>query len=260
MDKNNSFFSKYRIFTVTIIGLVLLFAINHIAGLPIDYASVLFGGAYVMLGLGIWRIMPDRSNGTHSKAWVCFVAFAATYSVGEIFWSMCAKDISNSCAVAETLWNVGYLPLIAFTILYIKPFFDSISKKSVVLAIVASLCILSLSLYYIMQYDSITDDPELLGVYMYTIFDAVLIVPIILGFGLFLSGRANFPWMMMFLAILSMTVADFMFITAKINGSQFFDEWQNIFYVGEYAFFSLGLYYKSRGLQKNKFYNQESLR
>lgn len=262
MDKNSSFFLKYRIFTISIIGLASLFVVNRITGLSIDYASVLFGGAYIMLGLGAWRVWQDHSNGTHSKAWASFVIFAAAYSIGEIFWSMCAKDIANSCLVAETIWNVGYLPLIGFAILYIKPFFDSISKKNIIISVLISISILVPALYYIVQYDDIADDPELWSVYLYTIFDAILLVPMIIGFFIFFGGRANFAWSMMMFAILSMTIADFMFITAKINGSQFFDEWQNIFYVGEYAFFSLGLYYKSKNVAdgKERFYNQESLK
>lgn len=254
------FFSKYWVFVISIIVLAFLFVTNYIIGTP-EYPMLLLGGAYTMFGLGVWQIQQDRSNGTHSKAWMCFAGFAASYAIAETFWNMCSANIDNSCAIAKTILNVGFIPQIAFAVLYIKPFFDSISKNNIIIALLTSVLILIPSLYFIIQFDAITDEPDILSVYTFTIFDSILVIPMVIGFGLFVGGRVNFTWSLIFFAVLSMTIADFMFITAMLNGSQFFDEWQNIFYVIGYTFYSLGLYYKSRKYtSKNAFYNQESMR
>ena len=255
------FFSKYWVFVISIIGLTILYVVNYFLGLSIDYATILFGGAYLMLGLSIWRIYQDHTSGIQAKAWVCFSVFAAVYSIGEIFWSLCEKQVSDSCSLAQTLWLIGYLPLITFAVLYIKPFVRMISKKNILVSTLMSIVILIPSIHYITQYEATSRDPEILTLYLYTISDAILIIPMVIGFCLFFGGRANFAWSLALFAILSMTIADFMFIAAKLNGSMFFDEWQNIFYVGEYALFSLGLYYKSkRHADKNTFHHQESLK
>jgi hypothetical protein len=252
------FFVRYRVFTIIAIGLVSI-PVADIIGISVDYATILFITIYIMLGLGIWQISNDSSHGIHSKALICLTMFAGFSAIGEAFWMVCAKEVANTCHISEKLWLTALIPQIAFAILYIKPFLNSVSKKNMALGVLISLGVFIPSMFYLIQHQVITNDPDLFSVYFYTVFDTILIMFMTLGFSLFFRGRVNFSWSLLLFGILSLTIGDFAFLNAKINGSLFIDELENVFYVFGYVLLVLGLYYKTRNF-RDSYHNQELLR
>lgn len=260
LSKNIKIISDYKVFFAGVAFLASIFVIHIIANYQVDYSTTFFVIAFVMFGLSIWQVHKESIRGTHAIAWIFFLAYAAMYATGEIFWTLCDSTSLDTCFTAEIIWVAGYVPLITFFVLYIKPFSSAITKKHVIVSSVISVLFLASS--FIIIHDNVLEekDAERLIPHLYVAFDTILIVPVMLGLGLFFRGRVSFAWTLLLLGVLSMTVADYSYYFANHGGSEMFDDWQNVFYVGEYTMFSLGLYYRSRKSSKDRFQNQESFR
>ncbi len=206
-----------------------------------------------------------RSQGALGKAWLLFVSFTISWFIAEQLWMIneLVLHIAPFPSDADFFYVAGYLLMFLFMIYYLKPIRTGISKKMIIYACLASLCLLVPSLYlsYLNNYDEKGFDFVL--ALTYPVLDAVLIAPAVIGIALFFRGKVNFMWTLISLGILSTAAGDTGFLVTELNGTYYTGHPIEIGLVWGYLFFAFGAYSHIKIFKKepkNVYRNKESLR
>lgn len=204
-------------------------------------------------------------KGDHGKAWILFLIFAILWFIGErisLYYNLTlGEELFPS--EADALWLAGYPFLFVFTILYIKPMKEMVTKKIIFTALAISITILTLTLYITYDQNKGSNLLEFSIAIAYPICDSIILVPGIIGMMLFLGGRVNFLWSLMCIAIIFETIADTGYLFAVLDGTYYQGHAVDILFIWYYVIFTFGVYHHItlfKDHKKDPYYNIEDMR
>ena len=204
-------------------------------------------------------------TGSHGKAWVLFTIFAALWFIAEQVWLVNEliykeKPFPSS---ADFFYLSGYPFYFLFSILYMLPFKNTISKKMVIMASLIAVSVLIPNLYMTIYNNSgETQFAIILGT-IYPIADAIVLIPAMIGVTLFFRGKVNFLWSLLLIAMLFEVVADMAFQYFSLDNSYYTGHPVDILFLWSYILFAFGMYDHIevfKKTRKNTFNDKESLR
>ena len=206
-------------------------------------------------------------TGSHGKAWLIFTIFATLWFIAEQVWLINElvykeKPFPSS---ADFFYLLGYPFYFIFSVLYLHPFRNAISKKMVVITSIIAVVILIPNLY--MTFYNNSDESEfaiILGA-IYPIADAIVLIPAMIGVTLFFRGKVNFLWSLLLIGIIFEVIADTGFQYITLDNSYYTGHPIDILFLWSYLLLSFGLYdhikiFKKSHDMKNTFDNKEDLK
>jgi len=236
---------KYLVFSILGIGFVMLaanLAGQEITSLTTNLLLVPLPGTLVVLSI----IIAARFSaaGEHGRAWLLFVGLAASWFTAEQIWLVydLVYKTDPFPSMADIFYLAGYPFLFLFSIYYLKPLKEAISKKTIICASFAAIALLTPSLYMAYDTDSEISTFELVLALSYPIADAIVLVPALIGVILFFKGEVNFLWSLVCLAIVLNVVADTGFLITSMDDSYYTGHPIDILYLWSYILFSFGVY------------------
>jgi len=231
-----------------------------------DTAIVFASWAYVVtagsvLVLALIMMLKARGVGDHGKSWILFAAFAMCYFTAEMMWNVneLILDIETYPSEADFFWLLGYPFYFGFLMFYLKPFRKAVSRKMILASLLLTLALLVPSLF--VSYDSELElaDLENVLVLMYPILDAIVFAPAIIGFVLFLTGKVNFLWTLMCIAVLLLIVVDTGFLFLILEDDYYSGHPLEILFHWTYILFAFGIYDHYKIFRKEKAKSQDTL-
>jgi hypothetical protein len=236
---------KYLLFSLLGTGFVMLVANlagQDVATLASDLLYIPVPGALAVLSI----IIAARFNvkGEHGRAWILFVGLAVSWFIAEQIWIVyeLVYQIDPWPSIADIFYLLGYPFLFLFSIYYLKPVKDAISKKTMTYASLAAITLLIPSIYMAYDTDSEISAFELTLALSYPVIDAIVLIPALIGVILFFRGEVNFLWSLVFMAIVLNVVADTGFLITSMDDSYYTGHPIDILYLWAYAMFSFGVY------------------
>ena len=236
---------RFMLFSLVSTGLAIL-----VSGLISKETAVVFtnwifepvSGAVVVLA--IISAKKHGIKGSHGKAWISFVMFSASWFIAETVWMVLEIFYNQKPfpSLADAFYMSGYPAYFIFSMLYMRPFKNGITKKMITVAILFGIAVLVPNLY--MAFDNNTDEDQLsivLGA-SYPVADAIVLIPAIIGIMLFFGGRVNFMWSLMFFGIISEVIADTGFQYFSLDNSIYTGHPIDILFLWSYILFSFGVY------------------
>lgn len=258
---------RYLLISLASTAFAILFANyfgNEIASLTSNGLNLLVTGT--LLVLSIIMITKNGVRGSHGKAWIFFAASILFWFIGERIWTVyeLVYQIDPWPSEADFFWLAGYPLYFAFSILYLKPFKNAISKKILIPAILISAALLIPTLYMTIANNIELSKFELGLAASYPISDAISLVPAIIGIGLFFKGELNFSWSLLLTGMFCFVVADTAFLFLTLDDSYYTGHPMDIPYIWAYVLLLFGLnnhlqIFKKRN-KENAYHDQENLR
>jgi len=207
-----------------------------------DLAYIVTSGSFLIIALVI--SVKTGGIGDHGKSWILLAIFAASWFTAEMIWNVneLILQIDPYPSGADFFWLIAYPFYFGFLIFYLKPFRAAISKKIIVSTSIISILFLILAFYA--SYDSeldITHFENILAL-SYPLLDAIVFVPALIGVILFLTGKVNFLWTLMCLAIITVIIADMGFYFIILEDDYYSGHPIEILFHWVYILFAFGLY------------------
>ena len=143
---------------------------------------------------------------------------------------------------ADIFYVAGYPFLFLFTIYYLRPMKDAVTKKLLGVAIVISMIVLTSTLYITFEAETNLDLFEIIILASYPIGDGIILAPAIIGVILFFKGKVNFLWSLILIGIITVTLADTLFLLTQVEDSYYTGHPLEILFYWAYLFFAFGIY------------------
>lgn len=214
-----------------------------------DFAIFAGNLAYVpvagsFLGLSILILVRFGINGTHGIAWASFGGYAISWFVAEMLWIVqeLYLKIDPFPSAADIFYLIGYPFLIMFFIAYLQPMRSAITKKMIGASFAFSIGILGISLYVVFSTTTNEDIFELVLATIYPVFDAMIIIPALIGVGLFFKGHVNLMWTLLCLGAISVFAADTAFLIAQNEESYYTGNPIEILFYWNYILLAFGIH------------------
>jgi hypothetical protein len=183
------------------------------------------------------------TTGHHGVAWFSFAAYAISLFIAEILWIIQELYFQTDPfpSAADIFYLISYPFLLMFYASYFQPVKSAITKKMVVASLAFSIGILIPSLY--LALGPSTDD-EMFDIILgsiYPIFDAMVLIPALIGVSLFFKGQVNLLWTLFCLGTISVFIADSAFLFAQNEDSYYTGNPLEIPYYWNYVLLSFGV-------------------
>ncbi|MEW6043889.1 MAG: hypothetical protein AB1608_06460 [Thermoproteota archaeon] len=254
---------KYLI--AALIGIAIFNVVSNVVGndfaiLAGNFAYVPVAGSFLILSMMI--VARFGISGTHGLAWVSFGGYAISWFVAEMLWLVqeLYLQIDPFPSAADIFYLIGYPFLLMFFIAYLQPMRSAITKKMVAASFAFSIGVLSLSLYLVFS-GTVNDDIfELVLATIYPVFDAMVIIPALIGVGLFFKGHVNLMWTLLCLGAISVFAADTAFLIAQNEESYYTGNPMEILFYWNYILLAFGIYNHLNLFRKPKDSKLEDLR
>lgn len=256
---------RFLLFSLAATGLAIIIT-EHIGK---ETATIFTNWIFIpipaaMLVLSIISAKKHSVTGNHGKAWIVFAVFAACWFIAEQVWLVEELFYHQKPfpSEADLFYIAGYPAYFVFTILYLRPFRNMITKKLIVSASLVAVAVLVPNIYWTLDNNSGEDKFAIILGASYPIADAIVLVPAIIGVILFFGGKVNFLWSLMLVGIVVEVVADTGFQYFSLDNSYYTGHPVDIFFLWSYILFSFGIYDHIKVLKtKMKSYqNKENLR
>jgi hypothetical protein len=194
--------------------------------------------------LSIIIMLRFKMSGKHGKSWIVFTIFAASWFIAEQIWLVydLILNIDPWPSIADFFYILGYPLLFMFSILYIYPVRKAISKRIIILSLLASIALLIPTLFLAYQPDSSENGFEILLAASYPVLDTIILCPALIGMVLFFRGEVNFLWFLMCIAMTLNVIGDAWFLFSSMNESYYAGHPIDLLYVWAYVLFSFGVY------------------
>ncbi|RDJ31577.1 MAG: hypothetical protein DWQ18_01590 [Crenarchaeota archaeon] len=241
--------------------LALLVSINTIANFLDMYTAILVGNiVYVpvvllLVTVSAFTLIKLGHDGMHGIAWISLLIASLLWLVAEVVWIFyeLVLQVDPFPSLADVFYSLGYPFLFVFMLAYISPVRKGITKRSLSIAISISAVILFFGLYQTIDSSIYLNSLDTFYAILYPILDSILIVPAILGISLFFSGRVNFMWTMVCFGILSLFIADTIFMYSQMDDTYYTGHPIEILFYFSYVLIAFGVYDQVRIFgQKNK--------
>ena len=256
----------YIVASLAAVSFIMIFALflgKDVAKVVENWIFIPVPGATVVLS--ILFALRNGMRGNHGKAWFLFSLSVTSWFIGEQVWFVYDLVYNENPfpSLADFFYLMGYAFFFAFSLYYLKPVKNAITKKIVLTAIAISMALLVPTVYYSLNntdYNSL----ELALAASYPILDVVTLAPAMIGIVLFLGGKVNFMWTLVMLGMLIFVIADTGFLVTNLDGEYYTGHPVDILYLWSYLLFAFGvrdqmkIFKKSRA--ENRFNKQEELR
>jgi hypothetical protein len=252
------------------ISLIVIAASLIVANLIGKETAILVGNlgytpiTILMTSLTIVMAIKFRTKSTHGLAWLMFLACAVSWMIAEHVWIVeeLVLHVKPFPSSADIFYVLGYAFLILFTIYYMRVVKDAITKKMILISVMASISLLLPSLYITMYENSDVEGIAFLLAFAYPVLDAIVLVPALTGIMMFFKGEVSKLWTFFSLAIVSLAAGDTGFLLTQMNGSYYTGNPVDILLMWSYVLFSFGVYsqYKLFSSKKNFFQDKKELR
>jgi len=231
-------------------SLIIVASVIIIANFVSEDITILAGNLIyvpVVGGLVVLSIFISIKSGTigkHGKAWIFFTLFVVSWFIAEIWWTIneLVLEIDPFPSEADIFYIAGYPFLFFFAIYYLRPMKDAISKKILSVAIGISMIVLASTLYITFETETDLELFEIIILASYPIGDGILLVPAIIGVVLFFKGKVNFLWSLILIGIITVTIADTLFLVTQVEDSYYTGHPLEILFYWAYLFFAFGVY------------------
>lgn len=214
-----------------------------------DTAVVFASWSYVItagsfLALALIMIVKTRGIGSHGKAWIFLAVFAISWFTAEMIWDVneLILEIDPYPSEADFFWLIGYPFYFGFLMFYLKPFYKAISKKMIGVATVFAIVLFIPAIYVSYDHELEPTDFDNILVLMYPLLDSIVLVPALIGVALFFTGKVNFLWTLMCLAILCIIIADIGFYFGTLEDDYYSGHPIEILFHWVYILFAFGIY------------------
>jgi hypothetical protein len=214
-----------------------------------DHAILVGNFSYVpitgsLLVLSLLIIKRYGMSGQHAIAWVSFGGYAISSFIAEMLWMVQEVYLKTDPfpSTPDIFYLVSYPFLLMFFIAYFQPVRNAVTKKMLAGSIMFSAGILAISLYFTIETGS--DQPlfEVALAAIYPMFDAIVIIPAIVGVSLFFKGKVNLMWTLFCLGIILLFVADTAFLLAQNEDTYYTGNPMEILFLWNYILLSFGIY------------------
>jgi hypothetical protein len=225
-----------------------------------NFSYVPIAGALLVLSMLI--LIRFRTTGHHGVAWFSFGGYAIASFIGEMLWIVqeVYLKIDPFPSAADIFYLVSYPFLLMFFVSYFQPVKNAITKKIFVVPLLLAVTILTLSLYFVLGNGANGELFEGVLATIYPIFDAMIIIPAMMGVALFFKGKVNFMWTLFCFGIISLFVADTAFLFGQNEDSYYTGNPMEILFSWNYILLSFGIYNHLALFQKQKGSRLEDLR
>lgn len=245
---------------VVLVNLVSNFIGKDLAILVGNFSYVPIAGSLLVLSMLI--LARFRTTGHHGVAWFSFGGYAITSFIAEMLWIVqeLYLKIDPFPSAADIFYLVSYPFLLMFFVSYFHPVKNAITKKMVTVPLLLTATILTLGLYFVLG--NSTNDDLFDGVLatIYPIFDAMIIIPAIIGVTLFFKGKVNFMWTLFCFGMILVFVGDTAFLFGQNEDSYYTGNPMEILYFWNYVLLSFGVYNHLTLFQKQKRNKLEDLK
>lgn len=237
---------KYLYISLVAIGIVLLVANFYGRETATTVTNLLYLlTPAILVTLSTMIALRFRGKGEHGKAWIMFVAFAASWLSAE-----CIRYIYNIVydnpysfpAASHLFYHTGYLFLFLFTLYYIKPVEKAITKKMLFISFAISMALFLPTIYLTASLNQGANSYELLMAASHPIADSIVSFPSLLGIMLFFNGKVNFLWAVMCLAVTLNIIADTSTLLSASPEYHYVRSPLDILYLWAYALFIFGVH------------------
>lgn len=173
-----------------------------------------------------------------------FTLFIISWLIGELTYSYDyeynIEDIFT--LTSEIFYILGYPLFFGFTIFYLRPRKNIITKKMIVLASLFSLALVVPSIYISLDTEEEIDEITR-GLYaIYPILDGIILVPSFVAMFLYLGGKVNLLWILVLIANISSIGADTVYIVTSLEGTFDSSHLINILWIWPYVLYAFGQY------------------
>jgi len=181
--------------------------------------------------------------GNHGAAWFSFAAYAVSLFVAEMLWLVqeLYLKIDPFPSAADIFYLVSYPFLLMFYVSYLQPVKRAITKKMIVASSIFSIGILIPSLYLALGPSADDEMFDVILAAIYPIFDALVLIPALIGVSLFFKGQVNLMWTLFCLGTIMVFVADSEFLFAQNEDSYYTGNPMEIPYFWNYVLLSFGV-------------------
>lgn len=239
---------------ILLITLILISSVNLIANHLGQNIAVLVGNlVYVPLVtslLIISSVMMFKSGfvGKHGLAWIVLVWCSASWFIAELTWIFYELVLETDPfpSLADVFYILGYVFFFMFLLLYIEPVQKAITKKMILFASLISLSVLIPSLLVSSYSESEIPFFAAILAGAYPVADSLIIIPSLIGIVLFFRGKVNFMWTLVCLGILSMFIADIVFLFAQLDEWYYTGHPLEILFYFAYVLIAFGVYYNMK--------------
>jgi hypothetical protein len=207
-----------------------------------------------LLIMSVLMISRFGMSGNIGLAWVSFGGYAISWFIAEMLWvvqEMYLK-IDPFPSSADIFYIVGYPFLLMFFIAYLQPVRLAITKKMLVTSSSLAVGTLIPSMHLALEPSSSSDLLQSILSIIYPIFDAVIIIPALLGVALFFKGQVNFTWTLICLGTISVFVADTAFLFAQNEDSYYTGNPMEIMFYWSYILLTFGVSGHMKLFQRSK--------
>ena len=233
-----------------ILALVACTSINLISNFIGNGTAIFVGNVMYIPTAGTFLIMSVLlisrfgMSGNVGLAWVSFGGYAISWFIAEMLWIVqeLYLKIDPFPSSADIFYLAGYPFLLMFFIAYLQPVRSAITKKMLIAASSFAIGILIPSLFFALESSRNTNLLQYLLSVIYPIFDAVVIVPALLGVALFFKGQMNFTWTLICLGTISLFVADTAFLFGQNDNSYYTGNPMEILFYWNYILLAFGVY------------------
>ncbi|TAK28613.1 MAG: hypothetical protein EPO37_00255 [Nitrosarchaeum sp.] len=252
---------------LALIGVVVVFLVANIANqeeFPIaedlymtDLLYMIFPGIVVVFG--VMLVFRYRLRGNHGISWILFTLAIASWYVGEMTYEYdYGYDLENiSTLTSDLFYIIGYPLFFGFTIFYLKPRKQIISKKMILISSLVSILFIIPSLYFTFNEEYQLDELTIFLYAIYPILDGVILIPSIIATFLFFRGQVNLLWSLILIATILFVIADTSYLVFSIEETYYPGHPVDILYVWSYILYAFGVLshirlYKKRSEQDEK--------
>ena len=256
---------KFMLFVLISTGLAILvteFVGKETATVFTNWIFLPIPGALVVLS--IISMKKIGITGSHGKSWISFAVFSIMWFVAEQVWMVLELVYHQKPfpSIADFFYIAGYPAYFIFTILYLKPFKNAITRKMVIASSLVAIAVLVPNLYMAFENNSDEDKFSIALGALYPILDAIVLIPALIGVVLFFGGKVNFLWTLMLIGIIIEVMADTAFQYFSLDDSYYTGHPVDILFLWSYILLAFGVYDHIKVFQaKQKSYSdKESLR
>lgn len=243
-----------------ILALVACASVNLISNFIGNDVAILAGNltyipvAGTLLIVSMLMIYRFGMSGNVGLAWVSFGGYAISWFIAEMLWIVqeLYLKIDPFPSSADIFYLVGYPFLLMFFIAYLQPVRSAITKKMLVSASLLAVGILIPSLYIALEPSDNTDLLQLMLSVIYPTFDAMMLIPALLGLALFFKGQVNFTWTLICLGAISVFVADAVFLFEQNEDSYYTGNPMEIMFYWNYILLTFGVYGHMKLFQRSR--------
>jgi hypothetical protein len=241
---------EFLLFSLVVTGIIFLLAnILHEEQYPIIENHVYFTDILfiiiplIVIILSSILVIRYGITGSHSISWILFTVAIGIWFVAEQSYTYNAEfkigDIRSY--ISDLFYVLGYIIFFVFTVFYLKPMKNKISKNIILFTVLISSSIFVPTLYFVYN-KPIENSPELVVNTIYPILDGMILAPSLIAIILFFRGEVNFLWVTISLGIIFDVAGDTTYLIERYNETFSVGSIADLFFIWTYVFFAFGVH------------------